>query len=378
MLELKSGRQAATSSSVSAGSQKNPPPPAIFGSVYVGMPAQELKVVFDTGAGNIILPGKKCASIACMSKKPYDKLLSTATQKVMLDLDEAETVTLEVGSGSVTAGRTSDKVCLGPQETLCAQTSLLEATEMSMTPFSLYPYDGVIGLGMPGLSLAKEYNFMGNLAEAKELQTDRFGVWIAMQTDLVDSEITFGALPEERLGSDILWLPLSTTKTGYWQVSMTDITANLVRLGLCGRTGCQAAFDTGTGVIGGPPGVINGILAALNILEDCTNYDHLPALGFELGGVTMNIEKTEYVQRTTEGCFPQFAAVDMPADEPMILLGTPFLTRYVTIYDRVFLRMGLSYARHKNLPTGETNEEAAKRLMARQAVGKSAADEAEE
>lgn len=291
MLEL--SRQAATSSSVSAGSTKNPPPPAIFGSVYIGMPAQEFKVMFDTGSGNIILPGKKCASIACMSKKPYDKLLSTATKDVVLAPDAPRTATFVVGSGSVTGGFTSDKVCLGPQETLCAQTSIVEATEMSKTPFSLYPYDGIVGLAMPGLSLAKEYNFMGNLAEAEELQTDRFGVWFAMPNDLVDSEITFGAIPEERLGSDIFWLPLSTTKTGLWQVDMSDITVNLVRLGLCGHTGCQAAFDTGTGVIGGPKGIIDGLVAALNILEDCTNYESLPALGFEMAGITMNIEKTD-------------------------------------------------------------------------------------
>ena len=48
---------------------------------------------------------------------------------------------------------------------------------------------------------------------------------------------------------------------------------------------------------------------------------------------------------------------------------TPFLERYITIYDRAFLRVGLAFAVHRSEATGESNEEARQRLMAREALG---------
>ena len=53
------------------------------------------------------------------------------------------------------------------------------------------------------------------------------------------------------------------------------------------------------------------------------------------------------MKRTSEGCFAQLQANDDPEEaEATIFLGAPFLTRYVTVYDRVFLRMGLGFAVH--------------------------------
>jgi len=362
--------RAAAASMLGATPTRSPPPPAVYGSIYVGLPPQEFNVVFDTGSGNTIIPSKTCDSTACMAKRTYDKLLSAAFTKVNSSQTEAQ---LKFGTGSVEGDVVSDKVCLG-QGTVCAQTSILSATKMSATPFSLFPYDGVVGLGMPGLSLAKELNFLGNLADASQLENDRFTVWFSTEADFEDSEISFGNVPESRLGSDVMWLPLSSTTSGLWQVAMSDITVNLVRLGLCGESGCQAAFDTGTGVIAGPKSLIDGIRAGLNVAEDCSNYGDLPSLGFELGGTTMNIEKFEYVQQTQEGCFPQLLELGPDGGDNTLLLGAPFLTRYTTIYDRVFLRMGLAFSKHKTEPTGETTEAAAQRLMGRQSIGKTSSE----
>ena len=45
---------------------------------------------------------------------------------------------------------------------------------------------------------------------------------------------------------------------------MKDLTVNLVRQGLCAKkSGCHAAFDTGTGVIAGPKVMIDAIMQEL-------------------------------------------------------------------------------------------------------------------
>eukprot|EP00435_Cladocopium_sp_Y103_P041637 s104_g11.t1 len=273
-------------------------------------------------------------------------------------------VRLAVGHGSVVGHPTLDKVCLQPEK-VCASTAFVAAAEMSDVPFSLYPFDGVVGLGMPGLSRNKEYNFLGNLAEAEALEKDRFTVWLAKQVDQEDSEIAFGEIPRTRLGSEIAWFPLSSTE-GLWQVEMKDLTVNLVRQGLC-KAPCHVAFDTGTGVLAGPRHMVETLKQDLNVASDCSNWDDLPALGVELADGVFNIEKYEYVQKTKEGCFLQLVALDTV--KPVLFLGTPFLERYVTIYDRAFLRLGLAFAVHRSEATGESGEEARQRLMGREALG---------
>ncbi|CAE7469023.1 ctsd [Symbiodinium pilosum] len=147
---------------------------------------------------------------------------------------------------------------------------------------------------------------------------------------------------------------------------MSDVTLNLVRLNIC-KLGCHAAFDTSSAMISGPKPLMDAMTQELNVAIDCSNWDDLPDLGFELGGAVFNLDKYQYAKRTSEGCFPQLEASEDGQTEgsSTIFLGVPFLTRYVTVYDRVFLRMGLAFAVHASEPTGESMEGARKRLMGR-------------
>eukprot|EP00933_Yihiella_yeosuensis_P066828 TRINITY_DN712_c0_g1_i1.p1 TRINITY_DN712_c0_g1~~TRINITY_DN712_c0_g1_i1.p1 ORF type:complete len:429 (+),score=92.49 TRINITY_DN712_c0_g1_i1:120-1406(+) len=352
---------------------KSPPPNSLFGTLYVGTPPQEFKVVFDTASGNIILPSKKCDTTACLQHASYDALSSvTSKEATTFDMPKIEK-TMAIADGSVTGQAIADKVCLGPEEALCAQTSFFEALSLSDEPFGLVPYDGIFGLGLTALSEGLPFNHMGNLAEVNALSQNRFSVWFALQGDNEQSEIVFGDTNLDRVGSEIHWMTISDKTSGLWQVQLDDVTMNLVRLGLCAKTGCQVAFDTGSGVIAGPKQFIKALTTAANVLEDCGNYETLPALGFEMGGTTFNIDPSDYVRRTASGCFHQFLPVEAPAGkENMILLGIPFMQRYVTVFDREFLRIGLGWANHKRLNSGESSDAARKRLMGRDSIGQAA------
>lgn len=345
--------------SVTTGELHGPAPALLYGTIYVGTPPQEFRVLFDTGSNSVVLPSRKCQSVACLSHGTYDAS-SSATARTP---SAAQQVSFVVGVGRVTGNFTEDKVCLGPDEIACAKTSFVEATEMSDEPFSLFPYDGIVGLGLPTATSAVGANLMGNLAQERALKSNRFAIWLATEADREDSEVTFGTVSESRVGSpSFVWLPLSTTTSGMWQVKMTDLTANMVPLRLCEDVGCQAAFDTGTAVLGGPKRVIDAVLTALSVQKDCSNFNTLPTLGFAFPGFTLNLDPNDYVTKTPEGCYPQFLAVETP----LLLLGSPFLRRYYTVYDRESLRVGIAFAKHKTLPGEETTEKAAARLMVRQ------------
>merc|ERR1711957_768343 len=110
-------------------------------------------------------------------------------------------------------------------------------TRMSQDPFSDFPYDGILGVRMPGGSLNQRFNFLGNLAESGMLKRNRFAVWLSTEEDGEESEITFGDFDEKRLGSEILWLPTSRADSGMWQATLTDVTSNNQRLNICGTIG---------------------------------------------------------------------------------------------------------------------------------------------
>jgi len=42
-----------------------------WGKIFMGTPAQEFTVIFDTGSGNLILPGDQCEPRACKSHRQY-------------------------------------------------------------------------------------------------------------------------------------------------------------------------------------------------------------------------------------------------------------------------------------------------------------------
>lgn len=367
----------------------NPQAIEVFGTIYVGTPPQQFSVAFDTGSGNMILPARSCKSMACLQKRPYDAWQSASSENIM-DMNQAEpsapgaareTVSMTIGHGEVTGDLITDKVCLDQEDRICVKSSFIETTKMSDEPFSLFPFDGILGLGMPSGSLDKRFNLLGNLAEDGTLKHNQFAVWLTTPGDEPEqSEITFGSYDDRRLGSAITWVPVSNTNTGMWQVKMEDIYVDGVRLGLCDpNSGCQVAMDTGTSVISGPSEHIKAILAQLNIKQDCSNYEAQlnKTVGFGFGDMIMNIDISDYVTRTVSGCFHQFLGLDMaPPKGPLMLLGDPFLKRYYTIYDRENLNVGVGFAQHKKGPRqGETIEQTAARLLTPVNKGAASAEE---
>lgn len=362
----------AGSSVASASSSAAAPPFDIAGTVRIGTPPQDFSVAIDTASSNLLITSSKCQSVGCLAHKAYVAKDSSTSAPFMQPLASGaiqgqELLSLLIATGTAEGTPTVDTVCLGLEGNLCSSTAFIEMTKMSQEPFNTYRYDGILGVGMPSGSLAQRFNFMGNLAEAGLMQRDRFAVWLRTEEDTENSEITFGGFPEERLGSEILWLPVTShaTGAGMWQSTLVDVAVENQRLGLCGTDGCEAVFDTGTAALGGPTHVITAILNRLKIQEDCSNYNTLPNVGFAFEMYILNIEKQDYVKKAGSRCYHQFLMIDMPEPRgPAILLGDPFMRRYMAIFDRESLKIGLSFAIHARVAgSTETSADAATRLM---------------
>lgn len=349
-----------------------PAPVLFYIKVKIGMPPQEFLVAVDTGSGNIVVPSMTCQSLACLSHRSFSEMQS-ATAKPIVNLEvlnettvppsgNREKASVHMGLGSITGDLTEDIVCL-EQPGTCARTGVIIATEMSQEPFSIFPYDGVLGLGLTASSIEPRFNLMGNFAEHHVLGSSKFALWFANDGEGDDSEITFGTWKKERLGSGVLWLPVDY-QTGIWQVPLKDVAVDSEHRDQC-QGGCNALFDTGTNAIGMPQGMLEAVLGELNVAKDCSNFKKLPTFGFVFGDHILSLDPWEYVKKTaSSSCYPQLFGIDIPPPKgPLVLLGTPFLRRYYTIYDRSSLKIGLALAAHANNKNGEDDSEIAARLV---------------
>lgn len=324
-----------------------------FGEIRVGTPPVRFKVVLDSGSGNLLLPSVSCSDAACIKHTRYDAALShTAVDLVSAETPSSnhlprsrETVTITYGTGEMTGMFQRDNVCIGSEGgQLCTNLSFIASTNESDEPFLPVPFDGILGLGLPQLTEARGFSFVDAMIRAGMLKQNLFSVFFAAQDDeSSSSEILFGDFREELLAEPLQWIPVANP--GYWQMAMADVLLGEDKLNMCGRSGCQAALDTGTSLIAGPSRMVRRLAEKLRVALDCSNFDELPSLGFDMGNKIYRLAPSDYVERSSEGCILSLMALDIPPPRgPVFILGDVFLRKYYTVYDRERLRVGIARA----------------------------------
>eukprot|EP00747_Dinoflagellata_sp_TGD_P026726 gnl/TRDRNA2_/TRDRNA2_132135_c0_seq1.p1 gnl/TRDRNA2_/TRDRNA2_132135_c0~~gnl/TRDRNA2_/TRDRNA2_132135_c0_seq1.p1 ORF type:complete len:558 (+),score=129.51 gnl/TRDRNA2_/TRDRNA2_132135_c0_seq1:104-1777(+) len=322
---------------------------AYWGTVKMGTPPQEFKVIFDTGSGNLILPSKKCDMAGCDSHKKYSPSESKTAAEVVNERGEGSTE-IQFGTGDITGDYYKDRFCIA--ESLCTDVRFVASTAQSSEPFSETPFDGILGLGFKDLSMGEGFNIVDDMDQAGQLPQNTFSVFL---TDAGDSEITFGGYKPNQVASEILWSKV--THESYWQVGVDDITFNNVATGLCGANGCQVAVDTGTSMLAGPSDLVDELNSKLDAKDDCSNFHSLPHIGFKIGNKVLNLSPEEYMDKQSGDCSFSLMSLDVPPPKgPLFIFGDPFLRRFVTIYDREGPSVGFAVAKHGDM----TPEQAAK------------------
>jgi len=323
-----------------------------YGQVIVGSPPQAFLVVFDTGSGNLLLPSKECTDEACVGHKRYDARLSVTSLQIAyadqptkpVEADGTrDIVTITFGTGEMSGVYVRDNVCLG-RGNVCCKANFIAATDESDEPFSLVPFDGILGLSLPQMAEGDSFAVLDRLVEAGVLKESLFSVFFG--NDGEESEITFGSYQKEHMATELFWAPV--TQPGYWQVKMDDVVLANERQGICtGETKCQVAVDTGTSLLAGPSDVVDRLIEKLQVADDCSNLKTLPDLGFIVGDHILNLAPEDYVAQTVDSCSLGLMSLDIPPPKgPLFIFGDPFLRKYYTVYDRERVRVGFALAKH--------------------------------
>jgi len=265
----------------------------------------------------------------------------------------------------------------------CVDLRMVATTEMSQDPFSSFEFDGVMGLGLAGLSQTSEFNFLetaaGGGAWTPMPGAERtFAVFLAI-SDEEQSEITFGGWQVSRLrdGEDLSWNFVQDPSLGYWQLHVFSISVDGVKTDFCDDGSCRAVVDTGTSLLGVPSILGRDLAKALR--HNSSNAGLCdgpgPRLELDLGNFTIALDPADYARPemaseelraaanaasasaaggevaanfSLQGaCVPMLMHIDLP--EPLgsktMILGEPVLQRYYTAFDAGASRIGFATAR---------------------------------
>lgn len=322
---------------------------AYWGSIQVGTPPQEFKVIFDTGSGNLILPTTNCKSEGCTPHKRFAPDRSSSAEQVTNENGESSTQ-ITFGTGEVTGDYWKDKFCVAGN--LCTDVKFIGSTDQSSMPFSSTPFDGILGLGFKDLSMGDKFNILDDLYATNELPDGMFSVYL---TEDSSSELTFGGYRPERLASEVVWAKV--THESYWQVAVKDIYLDNEKSGLCGSSGCQVAVDTGTSMLAGPSDLVNDLDRRIGAKEDCSNFHSLPTIGFMVGNKILNLSPDDYMDKDSSGCSFSLMPLDVPPPRgPLFIFGDPFLRRFVTIYDKATPAVGFAVAKHSFMDSDQASK----------------------
>jgi hypothetical protein len=363
---------------------------AYYGTLLAGTPAVPYKVVFDTGSGHLILPSTYCSSETCRAHRRYRRSQSVSARDIDHDGhtvqpgEPRDQITVSFGTGEVSGVFVEDVVCTEPSGASsinastdevppgCTKMALIVATDMSAEPFQAFEFDGVLGLGLNGLSQSPTFNFINVLSEKLNPQENKyshtFGVFLA-EDESEESEITIGGWAPERIRGHPHWNPVLAPEQGHWTVSIKKMHVDGQPISFCEGGGCKGVVDTGTSLLAVPTDSFAEIYELLRHTPpphgNCQGEG--PQLHIVLDSITISLGPEDYARLeetapkspstvfTPDGlrpksrrCRPMLMTMDLP--EPvgpkLFIFGEPVLRKYYTVYDSKAQRVGFGRANH--------------------------------
>jgi len=273
-----------------------------IGKMGFGTPAQELNMLLDTGSDEIVVKGAKCKG--CKGRS-YDHAKSS-TYVINKPADDPQEGKEEVsyGSGDVWGQHVFDTISTGPLKG--PNMDILEVTETTIQEFAEttdVALEVIAGMA-PGLP-----EYVGQRM-ASHMQVRRFAQCLPQNADENGFFVVNDDAPKDKSFNG----PFMSMGNYYWAVSIDSMrfawTDKQKAEGVRGSSKSKALsnkkfsmlVDTGTTLLSLPQEVMDGLDKALEEIDsDCSKMDQLPALAFEIDGVTHTLPPSTYIAQESSG-----------------------------------------------------------------------------
>uniref|UniRef100_A0AC35UCP4 Peptidase A1 domain-containing protein n=1 Tax=Rhabditophanes sp. KR3021 TaxID=114890 RepID=A0AC35UCP4_9BILA len=322
-----------------------------YGTLSVGTPPQNFKVLFDTGSSNLWLPSSKCSfgDIACLLHSKFNCAKSSTCTAT------GQSFVIQYGSGSMQGVVDNDVVCFGQSGSgYCTDKTqgFAEATAEPGLAFVAAKFDGILGMGWDTISVDKLNQPMDQIFANKAICNNAlFAFWLNrdLNNNVAGGEMTLCDLDPKHYTGTIAYEPL--TAEDYWRINISGVKVGSTVV----ATGpVSGIVDTGTSLLTGPTAAVNQIqklIGATPLLEgeymvDCNKLGSMPDIAYTLGGQDFVLKPIDYVLKITQQletvCLSGFEGLDIEAPGPLWIIGDVFIGKFYTVFDHGNKRVGFA------------------------------------
>jgi len=315
-----------------------------FGTLQIGSPAQDVRVIYDSGSSNLWVSNKKPGLLSKHQYYDHSKSSSYVANGTVFKI--------EYGSGPVSGVYSGETISIGGVSVPDYTFAEVDNTKGLGPAYSVGHFDGICGMGLDDISVDKVETPLRALVNSGKLDEPVFAFYLG--SGGADGELTIGGVNSAHYTGDFHYVPVVDMVpgiTGYWEIVLDDVTVN----GQSISSAKRGVVDSGTSLMVVPSNEIKAIAATVgakvvSIIPpfnreytiDCDAS--APDIDFQIDGTTYSLTKTDYSLDQGSGqCLFGFMGQDIPAPVgPLIIMGDIFMRAHYCKFDVGQKRVGFA------------------------------------
>jgi hypothetical protein len=314
-----------------------------YGSIQMGTPAQDMRVIYDSGSSNLWVSNIKPG---LFSKHQYYDHSKSSTY-----VANGTTFNIQYGSGPVSGVYSQETVSIGG--VAVAEYTFAEVDNVKgLGPaYSVGHFDGICGMGWDDISVDGVETPLRALVNSGSLDEPVFAFYLG--SGGADGELTIGGVDSSKYTGDFHYVPVVDMipgTTGYWEIVLDDVQVNGASISSAKR----GVVDSGTSLMVVPSNEIKAIADAVGAKQlsvippfsreytiDCDASS--PSIDFQIGGQTYSLTSDEYKIADPPECLFAFMGQDIPAPVgPLIIMGDVFMRAHYVKFDEGNKQVGFA------------------------------------
>merc|ERR1711865_759460 len=305
-----------------------------YGTIQFGTPAQDLRVIYDSGSANLWVSNIKPGLFSKHKYFQHEKSSSYVANGTVFDI--------EYGSGPVSGNYSADTISIGGIEIPGYTFAEVDNVKGLGPAYAVGHFDGICGMGLDDISVDHVETPLRALVNSGKLDEPVFAFYLG--SGGADGELTIGGVNSAHYTGDFHYVPVVDMVpgiTGYWEIKMDDFKVN----GQSVTSVRKGIVDSGTSLLAVPTADMKKIAAAVGAKTvlpfppfnkeytvDCTSAG--PDIDIVIAGNTYTLKKEDYIIKDQTICLFGATAIDIPAPAgPLYILGDVFMRAHYVKFD---------------------------------------------
>ncbi|KAG8881996.1 hypothetical protein FRB98_004029 [Tulasnella sp. 332] len=318
-----------------------------YGPISIGTPAQATTMDFDTGSSDLVMPLSSCNGC-------NGPMLNTANSRTYVV--SKSSFSIEYGDGTGAKGKVATDTVTIAGLTVAGQ-GFGAITSVSGGFGTQGPNAGLLGMGFPANANSGKTPFFWNLANARSLASNVFGVYLRRNGDS-GSELCLGCIDSSKYTGSLTYFSLDKASTYNTQYYWNILSAGLTYNGGTPTGKFSAVLDTGTTLIYVPTAAARAFYAQIpgtapwSAAPGFYTYPCSASLGtmaIRFGTTNFAINQADFnVGLTAVGssnCVGGIVGQDISdGSTPLAIVGDEYLKSWYSVFDLTNNRVGFAAA----------------------------------